>query len=317
MPQTIGYGTYASLLHRSVIGSTFGNDADKLVSKRNLNLSVPSIWFMNPGMSYYHTTHDCPETLDYDSIMVDNVVFLLQMTHNLSDSFAYPSKHLFRDQMSLEIGMDKQGIVDIENILRYVLQAPELGAQDVKRLELMLRNLEESEHSLHSNDELFQTELNRMLLESMLSIIALSQQYPQRLEDKRTLENDTVVQTDEEPEVPSSKEVTSNNTGEPCPSFLKIVLSGCVDVSTIIDLPTEEAAAKLFEQLKRSSCGNGQEANLCKSVVEEIIGALLPKEEAPSPVKCVCTDVLCTASRDMVINVITSQNLTSTFCDDD
>ena len=59
IPETVNE-THAFLLHRDVIGSTFGNDADKLTKM------MPAVWFINPGMSFYHTTKDCPETIDYN-----------------------------------------------------------------------------------------------------------------------------------------------------------------------------------------------------------------------------------------------------------
>jgi hypothetical protein len=50
----------------------FASDQDELFK---LDSPIPGLWFVNPGFSFYHTTEDTPETIDY-RILVDDVRFL-------------------------------------------------------------------------------------------------------------------------------------------------------------------------------------------------------------------------------------------------
>ena len=52
----------------------FSSDQDELY---RLEPPIPGFWFVNPGMSFYHTTEDTPETIDY-RILRDDVRFLAQ-----------------------------------------------------------------------------------------------------------------------------------------------------------------------------------------------------------------------------------------------
>ncbi len=52
----------------------FASDQDKLYE---LDPPIPGFWFVNPGMSFYHTVDDTAETIDY-RILRDDVRFLAQ-----------------------------------------------------------------------------------------------------------------------------------------------------------------------------------------------------------------------------------------------
>jgi hypothetical protein len=52
----------------------FASDQDELYK---LDPPIPGLWFVNPGMSFYHTPDDKPETIDY-RILRDDVRFLAQ-----------------------------------------------------------------------------------------------------------------------------------------------------------------------------------------------------------------------------------------------
>lgn len=58
-------------MNRDVI-PVFASDQDNLYQA---DPSVPAVWFVNPGFSFYHTTEDTPITIDY-RVLVDDVQFL-------------------------------------------------------------------------------------------------------------------------------------------------------------------------------------------------------------------------------------------------
>lgn len=60
-------------IHRDLI-PVFSSDQDRLYQ---LDPPIPGFWFVNPGMSFYHTPDDTPETIDY-RILRDDVRFLAQ-----------------------------------------------------------------------------------------------------------------------------------------------------------------------------------------------------------------------------------------------
>ena len=64
----------------------FASDQDKLYE---LDPPIPGFWFVNPGMSFYHTTDDTAETIDY-RILKEDVRFLAQaITLAGEDTTAY------------------------------------------------------------------------------------------------------------------------------------------------------------------------------------------------------------------------------------
>jgi len=60
-------------IHRDLI-PIFASDQDQLYE---LDPPIPGFWFVNPGMSFYHTPDDTPETIDY-RILREDVRFLAQ-----------------------------------------------------------------------------------------------------------------------------------------------------------------------------------------------------------------------------------------------
>jgi len=60
-------------VHRDII-PVFASDQDEFY---RVSDPIPAAWFTSPGMAFYHTTDDTPETIDYRSLR-DQTRFLLQ-----------------------------------------------------------------------------------------------------------------------------------------------------------------------------------------------------------------------------------------------
>ena len=64
-------------LHRAMI-PIFSSDQDEFHRQ-----GVPGAWFINPGMSFYHTTDDTPETIDY-RVLRNSARYLLRTIHHVA-----------------------------------------------------------------------------------------------------------------------------------------------------------------------------------------------------------------------------------------
>lgn len=68
-------------IHRDLI-PVFSSDQDRLYE---LDPPIPGFWFVNPGMSFYHTPDDTPETIDYRSVK-DHLAAIAQGTAAFADA---------------------------------------------------------------------------------------------------------------------------------------------------------------------------------------------------------------------------------------
>ena len=74
-------------VHRDAI-PVFASDQDEFHAA---GTPVPAAWFINPGMSFYHTTDDTPDTIDY-RIMLDSARYMarsLIFAGNTNERFEY------------------------------------------------------------------------------------------------------------------------------------------------------------------------------------------------------------------------------------
>ncbi len=71
------FSKYAAMdvvfVHRDLI-SVFASDQDEFY---RVDDPIPAIWFASPGMSFYHTVNDTPETIDYRTVQ-QQARFLMQ-----------------------------------------------------------------------------------------------------------------------------------------------------------------------------------------------------------------------------------------------
>lgn len=72
-------------LHRAMI-PVFASDQDEFHAQ-----GIPGVWFITPGMSFYHTVDDAPLTIDY-RVLLDASRYILQSIHHVAATgrtFAY------------------------------------------------------------------------------------------------------------------------------------------------------------------------------------------------------------------------------------
>ncbi len=76
--ETVGFSeTDVGFLHRGFI-PIFASDQDEFH-----RAGVPGAWFINPGMSFYHTTDDTPETIDY-FVMRNSARYIVRTIHHIA-----------------------------------------------------------------------------------------------------------------------------------------------------------------------------------------------------------------------------------------
>jgi hypothetical protein len=73
-------------VHRDII-PIFASDQDNFYE---LEDPVPAVWFTSPGMAFYHTTDDTPETIDYRSLRAQGRFLLQAVAWFAEDSERYP-----------------------------------------------------------------------------------------------------------------------------------------------------------------------------------------------------------------------------------
>jgi len=86
--------TTVAFLHRDVIIG-FASDQDTFH-----RAGVPGVWFVTPGMSFYHTVKDTAETLDY-RVMQSATRYLLRATLAVADA---PGPFSYRDAPAIDAG---------------------------------------------------------------------------------------------------------------------------------------------------------------------------------------------------------------------
>lgn len=101
-------------LHRSMI-PVFASDQDEFHARE-----IPGVWFITPGMSFYHTVNDAAETIDY-RVLLDATRYILQTIHHVAAAgrtFAYEG----------EPALDVSHAVDVKVILDGTLGSEVLTA---------------------------------------------------------------------------------------------------------------------------------------------------------------------------------------------
>ncbi len=117
-------------IHRGVI-PVFASDHDKFFAH---NDPIAAGWYVNPGMSFYHTTDDTPETIDY-RVMLRNVRYIAQVLYDLGgDDQQYPYEG------EPEIGT--QSAIDAHALLSAVLESEVIDNDERERAEYFISELD-------------------------------------------------------------------------------------------------------------------------------------------------------------------------------
>ncbi|MFT5679446.1 MAG: hypothetical protein ACI8RZ_000350 [Myxococcota bacterium] len=74
---------------------------------------IPAIWFVSPGMSWYHTTDDTPETIDYRTIQ-DHLRFLTTALTDLADD---PERHTDLGEQALSPEDADEAVTLLQGVL--------------------------------------------------------------------------------------------------------------------------------------------------------------------------------------------------------
>ncbi len=74
-----GFDADVAYMHRAMI-PIFASDQDEFHAQ-----GVPGVWFITPGMSFYHTVDDAAETIDY-RVMLRAGRYILQMIHLVAEA---------------------------------------------------------------------------------------------------------------------------------------------------------------------------------------------------------------------------------------
>jgi len=119
-------------LNRALV-PVFASDQDELYK---LDPPIPGFWFVNPGFSFYHTTDDTPETIDY-RVMKADVRFL---ANAITETAEEQSDWRFVD----ETDPDTQSAVDVRALLAGYLTSEELSASERAYAEGVIAELDEA-----------------------------------------------------------------------------------------------------------------------------------------------------------------------------
>ena len=103
-------------LHRGIIIG-FASDQDTFH-----RAGVPGVWVVNPGMSFYHTVDDAPETIDY-RVMEAAARYLMRAVFAVGDA---PGPFPYRDAPALEMS----DVVDARSLLAGVVGSAEITAAE-------------------------------------------------------------------------------------------------------------------------------------------------------------------------------------------
>ena len=121
-----------AFLHRDMIPA-FASDQDEFHRQ-----GVPGVWFINPGMTFYHTTDDTAETIDY-RVMRNSARYILRAIHHVAAAgrtFPYegapePVPADATDAKVLLVGVRASSVLDDAQraaIDRYIRQVDEVVA---------------------------------------------------------------------------------------------------------------------------------------------------------------------------------------------
>jgi hypothetical protein len=112
-----------TFIHRDLI-PVFSSDQDRLYE---LDPPIPGFWFVNPGMSFYHTPDDTPETIDY-RILRDDVRFLAQaITLAGKDTATY--------SFEPEPPLDGEAVAGVKSLIVGLLASEELSLSERNQAE--------------------------------------------------------------------------------------------------------------------------------------------------------------------------------------
>jgi len=105
-------------LNRALV-PVFASDQDELYK---LDPPIPGFWFVNPGFSFYHTTDDQPETIDY-RVMKADVRFL---ANAITETAQELGEWTFED----ETAPSTDSAVDVRELMLGYLTSDELSASE-------------------------------------------------------------------------------------------------------------------------------------------------------------------------------------------
>lgn len=103
-------------IHRNIV-PVFASDQDNLYQ---LETPIPGVWFVNPGMSFYHTPDDAADTIDY-RVLLHTTRFLAMAVKALGDDdtrYAYEGEPRLgathaRDAMNLFEGAQASSVITL------------------------------------------------------------------------------------------------------------------------------------------------------------------------------------------------------------
>jgi hypothetical protein len=127
-------------IHRRAI-PVFASDQDEF---HNAEFPVPAAWFINPGMTFYHTTDDTAETIDY-RMMLDSARYIarsLIFAGNTDERWDYVGEPLIDGESALDFRGLPEGMLtsevledwereDLEDIIETANEAIEADSIDV------------------------------------------------------------------------------------------------------------------------------------------------------------------------------------------
>ena len=119
-------------LNRDLV-PVFASDQDELYK---LDPPIPGFWFVNPGFSFYHTTEDTPETIDY-RVMKADVRFLANAITETAEEL---NDWTFVD----ETEPDTNSAVDVRALLVGLLTSEVLVSSERAYLESVVADLDEA-----------------------------------------------------------------------------------------------------------------------------------------------------------------------------
>ena len=116
-------------VHRDAV-PVFASDQDRFYSWED---PIAAGWYVNPGMSFYHTPKDTPETIDY-RVVLANARYLAQVLVDLGgDDQRYPYEG--------EFPIDGQSAADLKALFEDVLGSSVLTAREAERTQYFIAEI--------------------------------------------------------------------------------------------------------------------------------------------------------------------------------
>jgi hypothetical protein len=117
-------------VHRDVV-PVFSSDHDRFFAWQD---PIAAGWYTNPGMSFYHTVDDTPETIDY-RVLGANTRYLAQVLVDLGgDDQRYPYEG--------EFPVDGSTAQDLKELFEGVLASIELSTRERERTEYFISEID-------------------------------------------------------------------------------------------------------------------------------------------------------------------------------